>query len=234
MGVIPARFDSIRLPGKVLRQIKGKPMVQWVYEAAAASDQLEDLVVATDSKRVRLVCDRLGIPTVLTGRQASGSDRVYEVLTKTDADVYVNIQGDEPTLRPSHFDLLLSPFTAGTAEVSTLKVKITAEEALDPNTVKVVTDLKGRALYFSRRPIPFDRAGSEKAPFFKHIGLYAYSREALSQYHSLSRSVLEITERLEQLRFLENGISIYVIETPHDTIGVDTEEDLEKVAGLLE
>jgi 3-deoxy-manno-octulosonate cytidylyltransferase (CMP-KDO synthetase) len=150
-------------------------------------------------------------------------------MTRTRAGIYVNIQGDEPTLRPDHLELLLQPVLSGEAEVSTLKVAVGDAAARDPNNVKVVTDASGHALYFSRFPIPFDRDGTGGIRYFKHIGLYAYTRSALSRFHQLPQSPLEIAEKLEQLRFLQNGIPICVAETPHDTIGVDTEADLQRV-----
>ena len=233
MGVIPARYDSQRLPGKVLRKIGDRAMLHRVYERVSRSSLFTEILVASDSEEVLQYCSSNNIPSMRTGRHASGSDRIHEVLDRTDGDVYVNIQGDEPTLRTDHIDLLLSPILDGEGEVATLKVKIDPATALDPNCVKVVTDKKKRALYFSRLPIPFNRDGSGDIQYYKHIGLYAYTRSALEQFHSLPPSLLEQTEKLEQLRLLENGVDICVEETPYDTIGVDTEEDLEKAAVFL-
>jgi 3-deoxy-manno-octulosonate cytidylyltransferase (CMP-KDO synthetase) len=234
MGVIPARLASTRLPRKALRQIAGKPMVYWVYQNAKRSPLLTDLTVATDSVEIAQACEAEGVPVILTGEHPSGSDRVHEVLTRTDADVYVNIQGDEPTLRPDHLDLMLAPFfTESQTQVTTLKVAINAEEAADPNNVKVVTAADGNALYFSRYPIPYDRAGTGGVQHYKHIGIYAYTREALNLYHSLPQSSLELSESLDQLRFLQNGVPIWVAETPHDTVGVDTEADLQRVITMF-
>ncbi len=235
MGVIPARFNSSRLPGKALREIAGRPMIHWVYFNAKRSPLLSALAVATDSPEIRASCESAGIPVFLTHEHPSGTDRVHEVLTRTDADIYVNIQGDEPTLRPDHLDLMLAPFLDGSGtQVTTLKVAISAAEAADPNNVKVVTADNGNALYFSRYPLPYDRSGLGQAQHYKHIGLYAYTREALSLYHSLPQSSLELTESLDQLRFLQNGVSISVAETLHDTVGVDTEADLERVIAMFE
>jgi 3-deoxy-manno-octulosonate cytidylyltransferase (CMP-KDO synthetase) len=147
--------------------------------------------------------------------------------------MYVNIQGDEPTVRSDHIDLLLQPLLSGECEVTTLKVSIDRLSAQNPNCVKVVTDRSGRALYFSRSPIPFDRDGADAIRFYKHIGLYGYSRAALKLFHDLPRSPLEKTEKLEQLRFLENGVAILVAETSHDTVGVDTEADLREATAFL-
>ncbi|MDA8305804.1 MAG: 3-deoxy-manno-octulosonate cytidylyltransferase [Deltaproteobacteria bacterium] len=234
LGVIPARYDSTRLPGKVLRNIAGKPMIYWVYNNARKSGLLTDLLVATDSDKVLRFCEGEGIPVILTGRHPSGTDRLREVMERVDADVYINIQGDEPTLRPEHIEAIVSPFLTGDARVlvSTLKVAIDEAAAQDPNNVKVVTDDSGRALYFSRHSIPFDRDGAGVRRY-KHIGIYAYTKAALTLFHSLPESSLESAEKLEQLRFLQNGVAIYVVETPYDTVGVDTEADLQRVELLL-
>jgi len=234
VGVIPARLDSQRLPGKVLLNIGAKPMLQWVYERARKSPLLNCLLVATDSEKVRQFCADQGIPVILTGRHSSGTDRLFEVVERTDGSIYVNIQGDEPTIRAEHIDLLLRPIICEEAEVTTLKVAIDAAAAQDPNIVKVVTDIRGRALYFSRSPVPFDRDGQGRIRFYKHIGLYAYTRSTLSVFHSLPQSPLEMGEKLEQLRFLENGIPILVQETPYDTVGVDTAADLEQASRFLD
>ncbi|MGD0224108.1 MAG: 3-deoxy-manno-octulosonate cytidylyltransferase [Terriglobia bacterium] len=231
LGVIPARLESTRLPGKPLRAICGRPMIAWVYENARQAACLDHLLVATDSPEIESYCRDQGMPVMMTSRQhRSGTDRLAEVMANEPAAIYVNIQGDEPMITPGHLERLLQPFDeAPSTQVSTLKVAIDAETALDPNVVKVVTDLAGRAVYFSRARIPFDRDGSGQAQYFKHQGFYAFSAAALEAFHHLPPSPLEKLEKLEQLRFLENGIGIAVVETPHDTIGVDTEEDLSKV-----
>jgi len=231
--VIPARLDSKRLPGKVLRDIAGKAMVHRVYENAQRSPMLANLIIATDSEEVRQYCADHSIPVMMTGRHPSGTDRLHEVMERTDGDVYVNLQGDEPTLYPDHLDLILQPILAEQAEVTTLKVAIGTEAAKNPNIVKVVTDRKGRALYFSRFAIPFDRDGAGGVRYYKHIGIYAYTRGALRRFHELPQSALEMAEQLEQLRLLENGIPILVAETTQDTVGVDTEEDLQRVIALF-
>jgi 3-deoxy-manno-octulosonate cytidylyltransferase (CMP-KDO synthetase) len=233
LGVIPARFNSQRLPGKVLLPIGSKPMVHWVYERARQSPLLTKVLVATDSTTVQQYCVGCNIPVLLTREHPSGSDRLHEVMEQTDGDIYVNIQGDEPTIRADHIELLLRPILEGSAQVTTLKVAIEDAAAQNPNYVKVVTDNRGRALYFSRSPIPFDRDCKGKVRFYKHIGLYGYTRAALALFHSLPQSPLEIAERLEQLRYLENGTAIMVAETPHDTVGVDTEADLEQARAIL-
>ncbi len=233
IGVIPARFDSQRLPGKVLRRIAGKAMVHWVYENAGKSHLLNELMIATDSNEVQDYCQEHSLSMIITGKHPSGSDRLHEVMERTDGDVYVNLQGDEPTLRPEHIDLLLQPILEGVIAVSTLKVEIDGAVAQDPNIVKVATDMSGRALYFSRYPIPYDRDASGGIKYYKHIGVYAYTRDALTLFHQLPPSTLEKAEKLEQLRFLQNGVPIMVNETVHDTVAVDTEADLERAAAKL-
>jgi len=233
-GVIPARLGSTRLSRKVLRTIAGRPMVEWVWRAAAASGLMNPVVVATDSEEVAEVCRARKIPVLMTSADcASGSDRVREVAGLVDADIYVNIQGDEPTLTPDFFPPLLALFDRSEVAVATLAVACAAEEIADPNAVKVVTALDGRALYFSRATIPFDRNGTDTASYHKHLGIYAYRKAALEQFAALAPSPLERIEKLEQLRLLENGIALYVAEAPRDTIGVDTEADLHRAEAML-
>ncbi len=225
VAVIPARLASTRLPGKVLRPIAGVPMLGWVYRAALACPQLDQVLIATDSTEVVAYADSQGWPSLMTSADLpSGTDRVYAVSAMVDADIYVNIQGDEPLLRPEHIDTLLRPFARTDAEVTTLSTPCTPQEINDPNAVKVVTANDGKALYFSRATIPYNR-GIAVAPR-KHLGLYAYRKAALRRFAALPPSPLESAERLEQLRLLENGISVYVEHTTFATIGVDTEQDL--------
>jgi len=208
-------------------------MIRWVYDRARRSPLLSTLLVATDSEKIRDYCRASDIPVLFTRRHVSGSDRLHEVMERTDGDIYVNIQGDEPTVRAEHLRLLLEPLIKGTAEVATLKKAIDHSAAQNPNIVKVVTDTGGRALYFSRFPIPYARDSQDGVTHYKHIGLYGYTRAALALFHALPQSGLELAERLEQLRYLENGIPIIVAETSHDTIGVDTEDDLKQAAAFL-
>ncbi len=208
-------------------------MLAWVYEAAKACPQLSDVLIATDSPEVADLCERNGWAFQMTSPDLpSGTDRVHAVSQLVHADIYVNIQGDEPLLKPQHLTALLSPFGRPHVEVSTLKVLCTAENIANPNAVKVVTAADGRALYFSRATIPYDR-DQTRPLYWKHIGLYAYRKAALERFPSLPPSALEQSERLEQLRFLENGINLYVEPTEFDTIGVDTEDDLRRVEALL-
>jgi 3-deoxy-manno-octulosonate cytidylyltransferase (CMP-KDO synthetase) len=225
VAVIPARLASTRLPGKVLRPIAGVPMLGWVYRAALACPQLDQVLIATDSTEVVAYADSQGWPSVMTSPDLpSGTDRVYAVSTLVDAEIYVNIQGDEPLIRREHIDALLRPFALPAADVTTLSTPCSPEEVDNPNAVKVVTAGDGRALYFSRATIPYNR-GAALAPR-KHLGLYAYRKAALARFAKLAPSPLESAERLEQLRMLENGINIYVEHTTFATIGVDTEQDL--------
>ncbi len=234
VAIIPARISSTRLPRKILREIAGKTMLARVYEAAQACSQLAQVIVATDSEEILALCERNGWPARMTSADhRSGTDRVHEVAASVAAEVYVNVQGDEPLARPEHIDALLRPMQNPAVMVSTIKTPCAAADINNPNAVKVVTDGEGRALYFSRSTIPFDRDRSGAIRYFKHLGFYAYRKSALDRFCRLSESVLERTERLEQLRFLENGIPIYVAETPFDTIGVDTEEDLQRVEQIL-
>jgi 3-deoxy-manno-octulosonate cytidylyltransferase (CMP-KDO synthetase) len=233
-GVIPARLNSTRLPRKVLREIAGRPMVEWVWRAAVASGLMHQVLVATDSEEVASVCAAKGIPVAMTRPDCpSGTDRVQQVANSIEADVYVNIQGDEPTLTPEFFPPLLELFERPEVDVATLAVRCPAHEIANPNAVKVVTALDGRALYFSRATIPFDRDQAGFADYRKHLGIYAYRKAALERFAALRPSPLEVAERLEQLRLLENGIALYVAAAPQDTIGVDTEADLTLAETIL-
>jgi len=236
LGVIPARLESVRLPRKPLRPILGQPMISWVYHRARQAPSLTKLLVATDSEEIVAYCKQAKIPVALTSAEhRSGTDRLVEIMRRERADIYVNIQGDEPMVTDEHVELLLQPFRKDPAtQVSTLKVKMSAAEARDPNSVKVVTDARGQALYFSRSPIPHDRDTSGKVQYFKHLGLYAYTAAALEKFSLLPSSPLEVIEKLEQLRLLENGIPIAVVETSTDTIGVDTEANLHSVEAYFQ
>jgi 3-deoxy-manno-octulosonate cytidylyltransferase (CMP-KDO synthetase) len=235
VAVIPARLESTRLPRKPLRRITGHPMIAWVYQHARRAPSLDRVLIATDSSEIVDYCRTAGIPVEMTSAaHRSGTDRIVEVMSRVPAEIYVNIQGDEPMVTAEHIELMLGPFRESPeTQVSTLKVAIGADEARNPNNVKVVTDLAGRALYFSRSLIPHDRDGSGHVQYYKHMGLYAYSATALARFQTLVPSALEQHEKLEQLRLLENGVPIHVVETREDTIGVDTEEDLKKVEEIF-
>lgn len=233
-GIIPARLGSTRLSRKVLRLIAGRPMVEWVWRAARASGCMDPVLVATDSDEVAVACQERAIPYAMTSTDcASGSDRVREVAARIDADIYVNIQGDEPTLTPEFFPPLLALFVRPEVQVATLAVPCAKEDVSNPNAVKVVTAADGKALYFSRATIPFDRDEAGFSGYRKHLGIYAYRKAALERFAALPAGALERVEKLEQLRLLENGIDIYVADAPADTIGVDTEEDLARAEAVL-
>lgn len=234
IAVIPARLASTRLPRKMLRLIAGQPLIGRVYRAVRSSPLLDDVIIATDSEEIAQVCEQNQWTVRMTSAShRSGTERVHEIANSVAADVYVNIQGDEPLTRPEHILTLLDVMKDPSVQVGTLKTRAAEEDVDNPAAVKVVTDAKGWALYFSRIAIPFDRDGICPA-YFKHLGFYAYRKSALDQFVALPESSLERSERLEQLRFLENGILIRVAETPYDSIGVDTEEDLLRVEKILQ
>ena len=233
IAVLPARLGSTRLPRKMLREIAGKQLIGVVYEAVRSSPLLAEVIIATDSEEIMKVCREHDWKAQMTSpAHRSGTERVHEVSGHETADVYVNVQGDEPLIRREHIATLLQVMENPEAQVGTLMTPAADADIPNPNAVKVVTDLSGRALYFSRATIPFNRDGAQPR-YFKHLGLYAYRKDALDRFVRLPESSLEKSERLEQLRFLENGIRIFVGETSHDSIGVDTEEDLQRVIKIL-
>ncbi len=236
LGVIPARFASSRFPGKALASLAGKSILQHVFERAAASRYLTRLIVATDDDRIAGEARRFGAEVRLTrSDHRSGTDRVAEVASCESAELVVNIQGDEPLIDPAAIDAAaLALLDDEDAPMGTLKKRIQdASEVKNPNVVKVVTDLRGNAVYFSRSPIPY-RRGEETTDHFKHVGLYVYRRDFLLGYSDLPVGPLEQAEKLEQLRAVENGYPIRVVETEYESLGVDTPEDLEKVSRLFE
>jgi 3-deoxy-manno-octulosonate cytidylyltransferase (CMP-KDO synthetase) len=237
-GVIPARYHSSRLEGKPLVDILGKPMVQHVWERALRSGCLDEVMVATDDERIRGVVTGFGGVAVMTrSDHRSGTDRVAEAIAASGASVIVNIQGDEPMLNPRMIAEVVEPFRTGiSAGFVTLKKEVFGDAVFeDPGVVKVVTDSEGWALYFSRSLIPFPRRRTAHFRVYEHIGLYAYTRECLLKMASLPGSPLEEVESLEQLRALENGIRIFVVETKcrEEMVSVDTLADLERVRSLL-
>ncbi|MGP8244101.1 MAG: 3-deoxy-manno-octulosonate cytidylyltransferase [Bryobacteraceae bacterium] len=237
LGVIPARFGSSRFPGKALAPIASKPMLQHVYERARMTQYLTSVVIATDDDRIYRAAREFGARVRMTrGDHPSGTDRVAEVAATENADIVVNIQGDEPLIDPAAIDAAVLPVEHDPGVVmATLKKRIEdPREIDDPNVVKVVTDLAGDAIYFSRCPIPFDRDRAGGTPYYKHIGLYVYRTDFLCGYPSLPVGPLERIERLEQLRALENGFRIRVAETEYESMGVDTPADLDRVARLFE
>ena len=242
-AIIPARFASTRFPGKPLAEIAGKPMIERVYQRVSCSKTIDRVIVATDDQRIYSAVTAFGGEACMTrDDHASGTDRLAEVAEKLDTDLVVNVQGDEPLIDPAMIDAAVAPLRDDTSIVmGTLKTIISDwQEFRDPNVVKVVTDRSGFALYFSRSPVPFPREEWDSASqspaelgAFKHIGLYVYRRDFLLRFAAMPQTLLEETEKLEQLRALENGYRIRVVETDRVCIGVDTPEDVARVEALL-
>ena len=237
VGIIPARYASSRFEGKALADILGKPMVQHVYERSCRAATLDEVVVATDDQQIYDAVAAFGGAVAMTPDCPTGTDRVAAVAETLDCDVVANIQGDEPLLEPAMIDQMIHPFLDDpTVQVSTLKQRIDNEvDYRDVNAVKVATDLGGFALYFSRASIPgnLSDAWIPKNPIYRHVGLYAYRRQQLIVFTKWERTPHENSEGLEQLRFLENGVRIRVVETEHSLIGVDVPADLERVLAIL-
>jgi 3-deoxy-manno-octulosonate cytidylyltransferase (CMP-KDO synthetase) len=238
LGVIPARFHSTRLPGKPLADILGKPMIQRVWERAKQAVTLDDLLIACDDERIAEAARVFGGKAVLTAKgHPSGTDRICEVISSMDVRAVINIQGDEPLIHPAMIDAVAQALLDDPSlSMATLIKKIEdLSEIRDPHVVKVVVDKDNFALYFSRSAIPFHDPGSEikSVDYYKHIGLYGYTKDFLFTFKNLSSSLLEKIERLEQLRVLQAGFRIKAIETKYDTVSVDTPQDLEKVRQLL-
>ncbi|MCB1084790.1 MAG: 3-deoxy-manno-octulosonate cytidylyltransferase [Chlamydiia bacterium] len=227
--VIPARLDSSRFPKKVLSLLGEKPMLQWVWEGATSVPLFDEVLFAIDNPETARLINSFGGKYCMTSSDCpSGTDRLIELMKtgKASGDLWVNWQGDEPFIHQEMIDALLQD-AEGDFDIWTLKKQITDEfEIEDPNIVKVVSDRRGKALYFSRSPIPYDRDGLENVTYYKHIGIYAYTKQALEKVAEMAPSELEVAERLEQLRFLENGLRIQVHETAHESIGIDVPEDL--------
>ena len=233
IAVIPARLASTRLPRKMLREIAGEPLLARVYKGVQQCASLDQVIVATDSDEILRFCEREGFRARMTSAaHRSGTERVHEISGVIPADVYLNVQGDEPLTRPEHIDTLIEVMQGTGVEVGTLKTVAPEVDINNPSAVKVVTDSAGRALYFSRATIPHDRDG-QRPRYYKHLGFYGYRKTALDKFVRWPESSLERSERLEQLRFLENGVPIYVAETPFDTVGVDTEDDVRRVEEII-
>ena len=232
IGVIPARYDSTRFPGKPLVNINGKPMIQHVWESTKKSKLINELYVATDDKRIFDAVTGFGGNAVMTSKKhKSGSDRIGEVLKNIECGIVVNIQGDEPFINPLNIDKSIKPLLQNKSiQVSTLCTPIKQEEDIyNPNVVKAVTDKNGFALYFSRFGIPFNRDMANNIIYYKHIGLYVYRKKYLLEFIKLKPSKLEKAEKLEQLRILESGTKIKVVITNVDSVTIDTKEDLKKI-----
>ncbi len=247
IGIIPARYASSRFEGKPLADIFGKPMVQHVYERACRAETLDEVIVATDDRRIYDAVAGFGGNVQLTGECATGTERVARVAEQLTCDIVVNIQGDEPLLEPTQLNMMIQPFginsrereitpSSSEVQVSTLKQRIdTLADYRDVNIVKVVTDLQGNALYFSRASMPssIDEATLPDLPVYRHVGLYAYRREALIAFTKWESTPYEKAEGLEQLRFLEHGVPIRVVETDTPLIGVDVPADLARVKQII-
>mgnify|MGYP005640055545 FL=1 len=237
IAVIPARWGSSRFPGKPLALIKGKPMIQWVFEQTSKAKSVSEVIVATDDSRILDTVNNFGGNAIMTSaNHESGTDRVAEVIRNKNCEIVVNVQGDEPLIPPVNIDLVVQPLLEGIPESTvTLKILIKSyDNLMDRNITKVVVNKSSSALYFSKAMIPWDRddiiqnsSVDPLKPFwYKHIGLYAYRKNFLMEFGSLPSSSLEQIEKLEQLRILENGYNIKVVETNLDSIGVDCKEDL--------
>lgn len=232
IGVIPARYGSTRLPGKPLVNINGKPMIQHVWESSKKSKLINELYVATDDKRIYDTVTGFGGNAVMTSKKhKSGSDRIGEVIKNMKCDIVLNIQGDEPFINPLNIDKAIKPLIKDkNIQVSTLCTPIKNIEEIDnPNVVKAVIDKNSFALYFSRFGIPFDRDMANNIIYYKHIGLYVYRKKYLLEFIKLKPSKLEMAEKLEQLRILENGKKIKVVVTNIDSFTIDTNKDLKKL-----
>jgi 3-deoxy-manno-octulosonate cytidylyltransferase (CMP-KDO synthetase) len=244
LAVIPARYDSQRFPGKVLAELAGKPVIQHVWERARQAARVDDVVIATDSRRVARAAEGFGAPVFLSQTaHACGTDRVAEVARALGCDLAINIQTDEPMMEPLLIDALVDLFEAPQVQFASAVAPIhSMDDFLDPNVVKVVCDEEGNALYFSRAPIPWDRERPPapgdplppNLPALKHIGIYLYRNDALQRLAALPRSPLEIAESLEQLRVLQQGWKMRILEWDYRGIGLDTEADLQRLRAALE
>jgi 3-deoxy-manno-octulosonate cytidylyltransferase (CMP-KDO synthetase) len=234
--VIPARYESTRFPGKALALIAGRPMIEHVYQRAARARGISRVLVATDDDRIARAVERFGGDALMTSAtHQTGTDRLAEVAARVACDVIVNVQGDEPLVEPEMIEQAIAPFrNHPELQMTSLRARIVEPTEMDdPNVVKVVVDRDDFALYFSRAPIPFTRDRGTQADAWRHVGLYGYRRSFLTKFAALPPSPLEQAERLEQLRVLEHGVRIKVLETPHFSIGVDTPADLARVDALL-
>ena len=235
VAIIPARYHSTRFPGKALAKLLNKPLIQWVWEAVNNSNLFDQVMVATDSVKIKEVVDNFGGIAILTSKEhQSGTDRIAEVAESLDCDIIVNVQGDEPLINQKVLSSLLKIFEDSSIQIASLMTKIKDLKQLsNPNLVKVVVDNISNALYFSRSVIPYNRDNIHFEDYWQHIGVYAYRRNALMRLVKLPSGKLEQAEKLEQLRALENGIPIKMIKTEYNGIGVDTPEDLLKLESLL-
>lgn len=232
IGVIPARYKSSRFPGKPLVDICGKPMIWWVYQQAKKVNEFDKVYVATDDERIEAACKQYNMEVVMTSdKHETGSDRVAEVATKVDGDLFVNIQGDEPVIKPEMIQQVISIFLEDdSVYFGSLKKEITDEEEIKAaSTVKVVTDKKGDAMYFSRSVIPSNLKDGKLARVFRHVGIYAYKKDFLIEFSNMKQTELELGEGIEPLRAMENGYKMRLKETEYSSIGVDLPEHIKLV-----
>ncbi|MCH5266461.1 MAG: 3-deoxy-manno-octulosonate cytidylyltransferase [Lachnospiraceae bacterium] len=237
IGVIPARYKSSRFPGKPLVSICGRPMIYWVYEQAKKVTEFDEIYVATDDERIRDACIEYNMKVIMTSEHhETGSDRVAEVASKVEGDLFVNIQGDEPVIQPEMIRQVISIFTEDdSVYFGSLKKEITdPEEIRATSTVKVVTDDSGDALYFSRSVIPSNVKDGQLARVFRHVGIYAYKRDFLLEFTKMSQTELELGEGIEPLRAMQKGYKIRLKETEYTSIGVDLPEHVTKVEQVLQ
>lgn len=237
-AVIPARYAAKRFPGKPLAEIAGKPMIQRVWEQVRQAQKISRVIVATDDERIRAAVEKFGGEAMMTrADHSTGTDRIAEIAASHEAEIFINVQGDEPLVSPEAIDTLAEAISSDPeVQLATLAVPVKVPaDIMDPNVVKVVLDFDDNALYFSRAPIPWvrDNGSATHARHLKHLGLYAYRRSALIEYNTLPPGDLERVEQLEQLRWLENGFKIRVAETEHDSVSVDVPEDVARVESLL-
>ena len=232
-ALIPARYASTRLPAKLVQDLGGFSLIQRTYQSTLATGVFDEVCVVTDHTHIQDQILAIGGKVILSKKEhESGSDRIAEALDEVEADLIVNVQGDEPFQDAKTLRDLVAAFANHEVKVASLMCKLAADQVENPNCVKVVVDEQQRAIYFSRSPIPYNREGNQLS-YWKHIGVYAYRRELLLQFTSWSKGTLEQIEMLEQLRLLERGVSIQMVETSHQSIAIDTMEDLVKARNFL-
>ena len=234
VAAIPARYAATRFPGKLMQMLGNKTIIRHVYDNTVSTGLFNDVFVVTDSDIIYKEIKDSGGKVIMSKKEhESGSDRIAEAIAEMNIDVIINVQGDEPFIKKEPLEKLVRLFNDDNIQVASLMRKISKEEALNPNNVKVVTDRSGYALYFSRSIVPYQRDGKTNAEYFLHVGVYAYKKDALINFTKLPQSSLEKIEKLEQLRYLENGIKIKMAETAYNNIAIDTPEDLEKAKLFL-
>ena len=238
IAMIPARYQASRFPGKLMQDLAGKPVIVRTYEAAKSTQLFDEVYVVTDSELIFSELEKHGGKAIMSQKEHEcGSDRIAEAVEDIEVDIVINVQGDEPFINEKALSQLLKVFEKDTdkqIDLASLKVKLTSEEDIvNPNHVKVITDLNNFALYFSRSPIPYHRAKELEVTHFKHVGIYAFRKEALMSFYNLPMSPLEASEKIECIRYLENGKTIKMVETDEISIGIDTPEDLEKARQKL-